>query len=296
VSDYSNHHPAGCSGCSLNELGRGFVLGCNDPTKARYMCVLEAPGKEELSFGLNPNPKRSFLSTQAECNQELATRKRDYPELTNGHIRYGVPVVGATGLALIYWIWKKVGISRDEVFLDNTLRCLPPKAKSGAAYPTGEAKKIAEQHCRQYDRIYLFKPDTVVLTIHPASILREATPLPLCIKDWEKVRDFTIQGRRVLVLVGGKAAQAFLGYAGNSTRWRGHYATLESNWHETYKAQFDFSRKQKKTKKIVERPSELVESCSSCKRYKGRNVPKNPCRSCWEKYETNCAKMANTAR
>jgi len=179
-----------------------------------------------------------------------------------------------TGLALIYWLWAKVGIRRDEVFIDNTLRCLSPKSKAGAAYPTGEAKKLAELSCRQYDRIHLFKPDCVILTIHPASLAREITPLPLCIKDWERARDFAAQGRRVLILVGGKAAQAFLRYGGNSTRWRGHFQALPGNWGETYKEAFAYQGKAKRAKKVIERPAELTDTCKSCKRYRGRTVPK----------------------
>jgi uracil-DNA glycosylase len=244
--NFAPTQPSSCSECSMFGVARGFVLGAGTPEKARYMCILEAPGKDELSFALNPNPKRAFLQTIEECEHELAIRKRDYPELSNGHLRYGVPAVGATGLALIYWLWQKVGIRRDEVFLDNTIRCLSPKSKAGAAYPTGVNKKSAELHCRQYDRIHLFKPDCVILTIHPASLLREVTPLPLCIKDWEKARDFAAQGRRVLVLVGGKSAQAFLRYGQNSTRWRGHFSALSENWIETYKTLFEYQKKERK--------------------------------------------------
>jgi len=50
-------------------VARGFVLGAGAPEKAKYMCILEAPGKDELSFGLNPNPKRSFLQTAGNVNK-----------------------------------------------------------------------------------------------------------------------------------------------------------------------------------------------------------------------------------
>jgi uracil-DNA glycosylase len=283
---YQNHHPSGCRGCPLDKTGKGFVLGCGDPAKAKFLVVLEAPGSQEISFTLTPNAHRSFLSTKEECEEEISIRQRDYPELSNGSIRTGVPAVGPTGLALQHWIWGKVGIRREDVFIDNTIRCLPPKGKSGTPYPTGDSKKAAEQHCRQYDRIGAFRPDTVVLGLHPSGILREITPLPLAIKDFEKVRDFTAQGRRVLALLGGKAAAAFMRYASNVTKWRGHYAALPENWSETYKEAFAYTGKQKKTKKVVAKPEELSDNCKSCVRYKGRNPPKNPCRACWLKYES----------
>jgi uracil-DNA glycosylase len=277
--------PDSCKGCPLYGVSRGFVLGSGSPEKAKYCIVLEAPGQQEIQFTIAPNPHRSFLRTQEECDEEIATRKRDYPDLTNGSTRNGVPVVGPTGLAFESWILRRVGIRRDECFIDNTIRCLPPKSKSGAQYPTGEAKKAAELHCRRYDRIAMFRPDTVIFGLHPAGILREITPLPLAIKDFEKVRDFTNQGRRVLALLGGKSTSAFMRYGSNVTKWRGHYSALPPDWSETYRQRFEYTKKTKRAKKVVERPAELTESCASCKRYKGRTVPKHACAACWRKYE-----------
>jgi uracil-DNA glycosylase len=278
--------PDSCAGCSLYETGKGFVLGAGDPQKAKFCVILEAPGPQEIQFQITPNPKRAFLSTKEECDAEIEVRKRDYPELTNGAIRTGVPAVGPTGLALQFWIWAKVGIRREEVFIDNTIRCLPPKGKSGTQYPTGDIKKAAELHCRQYDRIGKFNPDCIVFGLHPAGLLREITPLPLAIKDMEKVRDFTQQGRRVLALLGGKATAAFARYGSNCSKWRGHYQALAADWSETYKELFRFSRKAKKTKKVIERPAILTESpCKNVNRYRGKSCPKCNCMICWNKYE-----------
>jgi uracil-DNA glycosylase len=230
---------------------KGFVLGCGSPEKAKYAIILEAPGRDEISFSLKPNPSRAFLSTGVECDRELEIRKRDYPEIDDRYLRLGVPVVGATGAALQFWIWPKLGIKREECYIDNTIRCLAPKGKNGEAYPTGEDRKEAELHCRQYDRIGKFAPDTAVVSLHPASILREITPLPLLVKDFEKVRDFTNQGRRVLTLLGGKAAHAFLRYASNVTKWRGHYTGLGDGWGDTYKSDFEYTRKRKREPKVM---------------------------------------------
>ena len=243
-----SHHPLGCRGCPLDKVGKGFVLGAGDPERAKYAIILEAPGRDEVSFQLTPNPNRSFLQTKEECEKEYQIRKRDYPWAEARWLRTGVPVVGQTGLALQFWIWPKVGIRRSDCYIDNTIRCLPPKSKSGGAYPTGDTKKAAEFFCRQYDRIDKFRPDTVVFSLHPAGILREITPLPLAVKDFEKVRDFTVAGRRVLTLLGGKATAAFARYGSNVTRWRGHYAQLAKDWSETYKQQFAYRKKEKKVK------------------------------------------------
>jgi len=273
-----HHRPASCAGCPLNATAKGFCLGSGDTAKAKYAIILEAPSLPEVQFSLNGKD---------EYAEEIKTRQRDYPELRNGSIRTGLPAVGPTGLALEAWILKRVGIRRDECFIDHTIRCLPPKGKTGSNYPTGDVKKAAELHCRQYDRIRQFRPNTVVFGLSPSGLLREITPLPLSIKDFEKVRDFTAQGRRVLTLLGGKTTAAFMRYGGNIARWRGDYHALAANWSETYKEAFVYQGKTKRSKKVIERPAELTESCSSCKRYKGKNPPKHPCLACWTKYESN---------
>jgi uracil-DNA glycosylase len=231
---------------------KGFVLGCGDPETAKYVIILEAPGGQEVQTALRPNPNRSFLTTQDECDRELQIRKRSYPEFDEKWLRMGFPVAGPTGYALFDWICKRIGILRSECYIDNTIRCLAPKGKDGANYPKGEDRKEAEKFCRQYDRLDKFRPNTVVVSIHPASLLRgEVTTLPLIVKDFEKVRDFTAQGRKVLTLLGGKAAHAFLRYASNVSKWRGTYQALASNWSETYKSLFDYTRKRKKEPKVM---------------------------------------------
>ena len=219
--------PPTCEGCPLYGKAKGFVLGCGDPERAKYAIVLEAPGRDEVSFALRSNSNRAFLQTDAECGRELQNRRRDYLSIEEKWLRVGVPVVGATGLALQFWVWPKLGIRREECYIDNTIRCLPPRGKNGEAYPKGEDRKAAEQFCRQYDRLAHFRPDVAVVSLHPASLLREITPLPLVVKDFEKVRDFTVGGRRVVALLGGKASHAFLRYGANVTRWRGEYKHSE---------------------------------------------------------------------
>jgi uracil-DNA glycosylase len=130
--------------------------------------------------------------------------------------------VGKAGFELWGWALPPVGLARKDIFIDNTLRCLPPR-NGDSAYPKGAERKRAEAHCRQYDRWNKFNPDIIVETLHPAAIVREPTPLWLQIKDFEKARDFAKRGLKVLVLCGGKAVKWFLGYGDNVTKWRGHY-------------------------------------------------------------------------
>lgn len=236
--------PAYCyeSGCPLAETGTGFVLGSGDPATADFVAVLEAPGKDEPAFRLVPDDRRGFFATKTECDEEIARRRKRYPEIEDHIIRKGVPVVGKAGALLFQWIFQPLGITRPKLFIDNTLRCLPPKYGT-ANYPTGSDRKLAEKCCRHYDRFDEFKPDTLVFTIHPAAIQREVTPLPLVIADTSKARDFAAQGRRVMLLLGGKAVKAFARFGENITKFRGDYLPLPPNWFVTYKSRFDDAKK-----------------------------------------------------
>lgn len=236
-----------CKCVEFRSIGRGFVLGCGDPRTAKYMAVLEAPGKDEIQFEVQKNAFRSFLATQEEVDRELSIRRRDYPGVPEQFLKRGVPVVGQTGAALQSWIWPKAGMNRDQYFIDNTLRCLPFTKGGKPKYPTAQVKKGAERACRMWDRVDKFRPDALVFTLHPAGVLREVTPLPLVIKDFERVRDFAAAGRKVLVLLGGKSTGAFARYGTNVTKWRGHYQIVSARWSETYKQLFEFKAKMKKS-------------------------------------------------
>lgn len=114
--------PTSCSGCPMAEVGKGFCPDRHAP-KAKYMLVGEAPGKNEIAKG--------------------------------------EPFVGSAGFVLDFWLIKAVSLlqlakERGEVSYMNTLRCLPPEIQ-GRAYPKGQDRIQAEEHCRQYDKI----PDSV---------------------------------------------------------------------------------------------------------------------------------------
>jgi hypothetical protein len=212
------------SGCPLASKGTKFVLGCGDPKTAKIGLLLEGPGSEEVSFTLRPEEDRRFYETAKECDAEVAIRKRDYPDLPMRYITRGVPVVGRSGFELVQWAFPAAGLRRSEIFIDNTLRCLPPK-NGDSHYPDGAERKLAEAFCRHYDRFgrSQFQPDISIVSLHPAGIIREPTPLWLQVKNLEKARDFITTGAKVLLLAGGKAVKWWLGYGENVTRWQGHY-------------------------------------------------------------------------
>lgn len=211
------------SGCPLAHKGRRFVLGSGDPTHARIAVGLEAPGGDEIVFDLRePEANRKVFTTKEECDAEIAVRKRDYPTLPLKFIYRGVALVGKSAFELMQWALPPVGLKRRDIFIDNTLRCLPPR-NGDSNYPKGAERKRAEACCRHYDRWDKFKPDVSIVSMHPAGIIREPTSLWLQVKNFEKARDFAKRGLKVLVLAGGKAVKWWLGYADNVTKWQGHY-------------------------------------------------------------------------
>lgn len=196
-------------GCPLAGVGTGFVLGGGDPKTAKLAVQFEAPGKDEVIADV----------TDVE---ELRRRRERYPELEEQFIKRGIPVVGKAGG--IFWGWGLAAIqyTRRDIFVDNTLRCLPPK-QGNSQYPKGAVRKRAEACCRVYDRWEEYNPTVALINIHPAAIAREPTPLVLQIKTFERAKDFVEQSERPLVLCGGKATGAWLGYGENVTKWCGSH-------------------------------------------------------------------------
>lgn len=270
----------GCECKRFECKGKGFVLGSGDPYSAKMMLILEAPGADEIQFLLNPIAERSFFSTLPECQSEIARRHKAFPDVDERLLRKGAPIVGPSGVEIDMWVLPVIGIQRRELFIDNTLRCLPPKAKDGSHYPTGDDRKEAERCCRHWDRLDQFRPNAMVITLHPAGILREVTPLPLQIKDFEKGRDFVRAGYRVAMLVGGKSAKAFLRYGESVTKFRGDYRLLPKNYIATYKDKFEYvakgeAKRRKKQDDAMEALFELSPGVEQLKRPKAtRNTKK----------------------
>ena len=211
--------PDSCyEGCPLAETGRGFCLDSGDAATAKMLVCCEAPGADEITFPLTKQEDTFWAA-------EIERRRAAYPDLPERLIKIGAPVVGRSGSLYWHWMMSPVGQTRRDVFQMNVLRCKPPK-HGDSNYPIGETRKQAERHCRQYDRHAAFAPDTAVVTIHPAALVRDITPLPLVVEDVRKARDLAKEGRRVMLLAGGKAAKAFTGGRENPTYWRGDIVAI----------------------------------------------------------------------
>lgn len=112
--------PQACwdSGCPLAPTGQGFARG-EGPKPCALAFFGEALGKDE------------------------AKESR--------------PFVGGAGRVLAL-ILKESGLRRNEVYIDNVLRCRPP----GNKFPTGKEGAKAIQCCRQYDSWEDVKPKVIV--------------------------------------------------------------------------------------------------------------------------------------
>lgn len=192
--------------CPLAGKAQGFVLGTGDPVRAKFAIVLESPWRQEVVWRLDDSV-------------EIARRKAAYPDIPVEFLTRGAPVVGPSGAELFGWALGSLGVGRDQVFIDNTIRCAFSLREP--AYPTGNERKRAEACCRQYDR--LGRVDVALVNVHPAAINREPTPLPMQKMVFQKAADCAAQGKRAVVLCGGKAADAWFGASRNPMRWMGHY-------------------------------------------------------------------------
>lgn len=120
------NQPPSCEGCPLYKVGLGFVPDLI--SKDEEYCIFgEAPGSTEVSNGK--------------------------------------PFEGQAGFVLKNWLMRavppiQIALEKGKVSFRNILHCLPPDNK-GRPYPTGETKRGAEGHCKQYHSE--IKAHTVIL-------------------------------------------------------------------------------------------------------------------------------------
>jgi hypothetical protein len=216
-------------GCPLAGKSKGFALGSGDPKKAKMALLLETPASNEIAF---------LTKELHDGLAEMARRDARFPELADTRFtRVGAPVVGPTGNELFQWALKPLGLHRADLFIENVLHCWPPQTKQGNHYPVGNERKKAEGCCSQiWNRLDEFGPTAAVVNFHPAAIIREVTPLPIQIRAFERAKTLMLQGHRVVVCCGGKAADVWFGYASNVTRWAGHFQ-LESDFTRAKRAE-----------------------------------------------------------
>ncbi len=107
---------ASCKKCELGNTRTNLVFGCGNPN-AKLMFIGEAPGEQE----------------------DLS----------------GVPFVGRAGKLFDKYL-EAVGISRDEVYIANMLKCRPPKNRD----PLPAEQDICIEYLRE--QVKIIKPKMIV--------------------------------------------------------------------------------------------------------------------------------------
>src|SRR6185312_8881564 len=132
------------------------------------------------SLGCFSCPKESFLSKEigrSTPTDSIFLREGFEPfsgEITTSKV---VKVETISFSGHVYNLETSYGYYTAEGILVGN--CLPPKNKQGQPYPTGAERSQAEHCCRHWDRVQRFDTRMVEVSLHPAGILREVTPLPL---------------------------------------------------------------------------------------------------------------------
>ena len=168
---------ASCRGCELYKTRTNLVFGCGNEN-AELMFVGEAPGEREDATG--------------------------------------IPFVGAAGQLLDKYL-AAVGISRDDVYIANILKCRPPHNRD----PLPEEADACISHLRE--QVKLIRPKIIVClgrisaarlihpdykitrehgelvkkgafamtaVYHPAALLRDASKKEDMLRDMKKIRAF----------------------------------------------------------------------------------------------------------
>lgn len=122
-----------CQKCELGKTRNYFVFGAGNPD-ADIMFVGEAPGEQED--------------------------------------KTGVPFVGRAG-KLLDRVLQEVGLSREDIFIGNVLKCRPPKNRD----PLPEEIALCENYLHR--QIELIKPKVIVALgrISANTLLRESNAL-----------------------------------------------------------------------------------------------------------------------
>ena len=75
-------------------------------------------------------------------------------------VLHEIPLCGATGTQLQERILNPLGLTREEIIVDNLIRCKP----FGNNFPVGKLRKNMVETCRQWDTIIdLYDPTVVII-------------------------------------------------------------------------------------------------------------------------------------
>lgn len=172
------------------------------PYKACMMCPLGGLGRKNVVFGEgNPNASLLFIGEGPGKDED----------------EQGKPFVGRSG-KLLNRALELVGISRQDVFITNVVKCRPPGNRAPLPLESGTCKNLL-----LFKQIKIIQPKLIVTlgasalvalidepvritqirgniieknnlkifpTFHPAYILRNQKEAPTFLSDFKKIRQF----------------------------------------------------------------------------------------------------------
>ena len=181
---------------------------------------LNCPGSGDFkTYGFIPSD-----ITVTEVTREMIQKKKMVVMAESGgetEALRSIPLCGATGTQLEERIFKPLGLKREDIIIDNLIRCRPHKNN----FPTGDTARDMIQSCRMWDTIIdLYNPNVIILAFHPTFSLIYTTQAYSAYNAINKALGLKRKGYRPLVAMGQKIMEAFLGgLPGSITDWDGKH-------------------------------------------------------------------------
>ena len=168
--------PSAASGNQANELfgqypGLEKVAGLDELREfigACTRCKL-APGRTKLVFGSgNPTAELMFVGEAPGADEDLQ----------------GEPFVGRAGQLLTDIIERGIGVSRDEVYICNVIKCRPPANRNP------EPDEVSACEPFLFRQIDLVRPRAIVGlgTFAVQALLKVKTPISQLRGKWQEIR------------------------------------------------------------------------------------------------------------
>ena len=135
------------------------------------------------------------------------------------------PLCGTTGIELQARVLTPLGIKRDDVILDNLIRCKP----FGNDFPMGELGRSMVTHCGQWNTIIdYYNPDVVIMAFHPTFSLIYTNQAYSAVNAVKKALRLREEGHRPFIAMGQKWKEClFPQLPGSITDWDGKHFFVE---------------------------------------------------------------------
>ena len=131
------------------------------------------------------------------------------------------PLCGATGIELQTRVLTPLGIERDDVILDNLIRCKPFNNK----FPFGALGNEMTTNCGQWNTVLdHYDPDVVIMAFHPTFALIYTNQAYSTVNAVKKALRLHAEGHRPFVAMGQKWKDClFPQLPGSITDWDGKH-------------------------------------------------------------------------